>query len=62
MKGTSPTTKEELREALDRLVLSAYENGVDVDDGGYPLNHADPAIPDWDIHITRVKKNTHSNR
>ncbi len=53
---SEPATKEELRDALDTLVLNAYENGVRVDNGGYPLNHADPDIPDWDLHITRVDK------
>jgi hypothetical protein len=53
---SAPTTKEELRDALDELVLSAYEVGVDVGNGGYALNHNSAAIPDWDVHITRVEK------
>lgn len=53
---SGPATKEELRVALDTLILQAYENGVQVANGGYALNHVDPATPDWDCLITRVEK------
>lgn len=53
---TGPTSKAELRDALDMLVQAAYVNGVEVDNGGYALTHADPTIPDWEIHITRTTK------
>lgn len=56
MTGDSgPTTKEELQVALHRVILKAYQNGVQIDDGGYALNHDETDIPDWDIHITRVE-------
>lgn len=60
--GSGPATKEELRVALDTLVLNAYENGVQVDNGGYPLNHSNPDIPDWDLLITRVEKSAETEQ
>ncbi|MFB6136660.1 MAG: hypothetical protein ABEJ04_07855 [Halobacteriaceae archaeon] len=54
--GRGPTTKAELEAALDALVLTAYENGVRVDNGGYSLRHADPGLPDWEVTITRTTK------
>ena len=53
---SAPTTREELRNPLDQLALNSYENGVEVDNGGYPLNHDDSEISNWDIHITSVEK------
>jgi len=47
-------TKEELRSAFDELITQAYHNGVVVDNGGDELRHADPKIPDWEVHITRT--------
>lgn len=52
---TGPTTKDELRDTLDELLLKAYENGVEVDNGGYGLTHDDPAVPNWDVLITLVE-------
>ena len=54
-RDSGPSTKEELRTVLDEIVLSAYENGVPVADGAYPLEHDDPDLPDWDLLITRVE-------
>jgi len=53
---SGPTTRAELRSALDRIILRAHTNGVDVDNGGFPLRHDDPTVPDWDVHITRTTK------
>lgn len=51
----SPTSKAELQEALDALVQKAYDNGVEVDNGGYNLFHQETTIPDWDLTIIRVE-------
>ncbi|WP_255149112.1 hypothetical protein [Halorarius halobius] len=53
---SEPVTKEELRTALDELILVAYENGVDVDNGGYALRHEDPELPDWEVVVTKTTK------
>jgi hypothetical protein len=53
---TGPTTKRELRNELDRLVQTAYKNGVEVNNSAYALRHDDPEIPDWEIHLTRTMK------
>lgn len=54
MVPDSPASKEELEEALDALVQSAYRNGVRVDNGGYELVHPDQTVPDWDLTIVRM--------
>jgi hypothetical protein len=51
----SPTSKAELKEALDMLVREAYHNGVEVDNGGYELFHQESTIPDWDLTIIRME-------
>jgi hypothetical protein len=51
-----PTSKAELRDALDELVLAAYANGVEVDDGAYALRHDDPGVPDWEVLISETTK------
>lgn len=56
MSIDSPTSKSELREALDELVVNAYQNGVTVDNGGYELCHPDQSVPDWDVTIIRLAK------
>lgn len=52
--GLGPTTKSELKVEIEKLLLQAYFNGVDVDNGGYPFYHEDPEVPNWDLHLTRV--------
>lgn len=51
----SPTSKAEFEDALDVLVREAYQNGVEVDNGGYELLHQESAIPDWDLTIIRME-------
>lgn len=51
----NPETSEELGEALDRLLLAAYANGVEVD-GGYILSHSNLDIPDWGLQISHSRK------
>lgn len=55
MTMDSPTSKEEFQEALDELTQRAYQNGVEVADGGYELIHPDRTTPDWDMTIIRMK-------
>ncbi|WP_176548154.1 hypothetical protein [Natrinema sp. CBA1119] len=55
MSMNSPTSKEELQEALDELIQRAHQNGVEVADGGYELIHHDESTPDWDMTIIRMK-------
>lgn len=55
MSVDSPTSKSELREALDDLVQNAYQNGVKVDNGGYELRHSEESVPDWDLTIIRLE-------
>lgn len=51
----SPTSKVELEEALDALVQRAYQNDVNVDNGGYELIHKEDTMPDWDLTIIRLE-------
>lgn len=55
---TSLTSREELNAKLQALLLSAYENGLDVEGGFECRNGADH--PDWDVIVTEVEKNDHS--
>jgi len=52
------TSKEELNAELQALLLRAYENGVNVEGGFECRNGADH--PDWDVIVTEVEKNEHS--
>lgn len=56
MSLDSPTSKSELRKALDELVVNAYQNGVTVDDSGYGLCYSEEPVPDWDVTIIRIEK------
>ena len=51
VSNSGPTSKEELRKSLDETIKQAYENGVELDNGGYELRHDDPEIPDWEVLI-----------
>lgn len=55
MFGQDPTTKRELQQAMDNLVLRALENGVPIDNGGYELRHDDD-VPDFELMIFRLEK------
>lgn len=51
----SSTSKAELEEALEVLFQEAFQNGVQVDNGGYDLCHEESTIPDWDLTIIRME-------
>jgi hypothetical protein len=55
MNGAGPTTKEELRQSLDRTILQAYENGVNLENGAYQLRHDGSNIPDWELMVFLLK-------
>lgn len=50
----SPRTDSELNAQLERLLNEAYRNGVSIC-GGWAVRNG-TALPDWDIHVTRVTK------
>lgn len=52
------TSAEELNEALQSALLRAYEGGIDVEGGFECRNGADH--PDWDVIVTELEKNEHS--
>jgi len=52
------TSKEELNAELQALLLRAYESGIDVEGGFECRNGAEH--PDWDVIVTEVTKNEHS--
>jgi len=52
------TSKEELNAELQALLLRAHEDGLDVEGGFECRNGADH--PDWDVIVTEVEKNEHS--
>jgi len=52
------TSKEELNAELQGLLLRAYESGIDVEGGFECRNGAEH--PDWDVIVTEVTKNEHS--
>lgn len=51
----SPTSKQELENALDVLVRNAHLNGVTVGNGSYELIHEEKPIPDWELTIIRME-------
>ena len=51
-------SKDELNAELRALLLRAYESGIDVEGGFECRNGADH--PDWDVLVTEVEKNEHS--
>jgi hypothetical protein len=52
------TSKAELNAELKALLLRAYENGIDVESGFECRNGVEH--PDWDVIVTEVEKNDHS--
>ena len=52
------TSKEELNTELKALLCNAYENGIDVE-GGFECRNG-VEHPDWDVIVTEVEKNDHS--
>ena len=55
---TSLMSSEELNAELKALLRRAYENGIDVE-GGFECRNG-VEHPDWDVIITEVEKNDHS--
>jgi len=55
---TPPTSKEELSGELRSLLLTAHENGINVEGGFECRNGGDH--PDWDVVVTEVEKNDRS--
>lgn len=51
----SPTSKAELEAALDELIQRAFDNDVQVGNGGYELTHEASSVPDWDLTIIRME-------
>ena len=55
---TSLASKDELNAELKALLRRAYESGIDVEGGFECRNGAEH--PDWDVIVTEVEKNDHS--
>ncbi|WP_317176067.1 hypothetical protein [Halomontanus rarus] len=55
---TSLASKEELNVELKDLLRRAYESGIDVE-GGFECRNG-VEHPDWDVIVTEVEKNEHS--
>ncbi|MDS0474538.1 hypothetical protein [Natrinema sp. 1APR25-10V2] len=51
-------SKEELNAELKALLRRAYESGIDVE-GGFECRNGGEH-PDWDVIVTEVEKNEHS--
>jgi len=58
IEETSLTSKEELNAELKALLRRAYESGIDVE-GGFECRNGFEH-PDWDVIVTEVEKNEHS--
>jgi hypothetical protein len=57
-EDTSPGSKAELNEELKALLISAYEEGLDVEGAFECRNGMDH--PDWDVVVTEVTKREQS--
>ena len=55
MGRQGPTTRAELRQSLDETIQQAYKNGVNLNDGAYPLQHDDPDMPDFELMLFQLK-------
>lgn len=55
---TKITSKAELKAELQALLLSGFENGIDVE-GAYECRNG-VEHPDWDMVVTEVEKNDNS--
>ena len=55
---TPLTSKAELNTELKALLLRAFENGIDVE-GAFECRNG-IEHPDWDVVVTEVEKNEHS--
>ena len=55
MNKQGPTTKEELHQSLNETLKQAYNNGVKLNDGAYPLQVGDTDLPDFELMLFRLK-------
>lgn len=55
---TQLTSKAELNTELKALLLKAHGNGIDIE-GGFECRNGGEH-PDWDVIVTEVEKNEHS--
>jgi hypothetical protein len=55
---TPVMSKAELNAELKALLIRAYKNGIDVE-GGFECRNG-VEHPDWDVIVTEVEKNDHS--
>lgn len=46
--------EEKFREALDDLIIRAYENDLDIDNGGHILRHDSEDIPDVEVVVYQL--------
>lgn len=58
MAHSDPKTKIELEEALNTIILRAYENGVSINDVAIELRHTPPKTPDWELMIYQLQSDT----
>jgi hypothetical protein len=54
MVDSGPTNKAEFEEALDELIVQAYQNGISIDNGGYVLQHTSTNVPDMEVMFYRL--------
>lgn len=57
-EGTPISSRADLNAELKRLLLRAYENGIDVEGGFECRNGVDH--PDWDVIVAEVAKHESS--
>lgn len=49
-------SEAEFRSKLDELLINAHNSGLEINNQSYALRHQDPDVPDWDVIISRLAK------
>lgn len=62
MIESGPTSKAEFEDALDKLIVQAHQNGVEITDGGYASHHTSKELPDVEVMFYRLAKSAEKNK
>lgn len=62
MVESGPTSKAEFEDALDKLIVQAHQNGVEITDGGYVPHNTSKEVPDVEVMFYRLAASSEKNK
>lgn len=57
-----PVNEVEFEDALDKLIIEAHQNGVEIADGTHVLQHTDEEVPDVEVMFYRLAESPDRNK